>query len=309
MSSMMVAILQQTTNKDGTAIRAQVMADFPLGSARGIEFAKTLRHTLDQPWGQADVWLAEGDSKDSDMLDAIAQYSGTICGATMLVILVLVGILYRSVVIPLRGIVTILVTQIVGFAILTAVYCKGYFDWIGIDAFKGIGGVNFLVPPMTFVIVLGLSLDYDVFLIGRIVEYRKLGFSDIDAIELGVWKTSKIITAAGIIMMIAFSGQLFSRMYLMNELGCVLVTAVALDTLFLRAVATPAMMAPLGSYNWWPSKMPPAHRDALQYVFEEEAHMRQAPRLGERLDTLYDGPLKSTYESLDTGGDTETGDE
>merc|ERR1712048_327482 len=228
-----------------------------------------VRKSLDQSWGQANVWLAEGDSKDADMLDAIAEWSGIICGATMVIILVLVGILYRSIVIPLRGIVTILVTQIVGFAILTAVYCKGYFNGLGIDAFKGIGGVNFLVPPMTFVIVLGLSLDYDVFLIGRIVEYRKQGFSDNDAIELGVWKTSQIITAAGIIMMIAFSGQLFSRMYLMNELGCVLVTAVALDTLFLRAVATPAMMAPLGNSNWWPSKMPLASRNALEYVFEE----------------------------------------
>merc|ERR1712014_376189 len=160
-------------------------------------------------------------------------------------------------------------TQIVGFAALTAVYSKGYFDFLGIEALKQVDGVNFLVLPMTFVIVLGLSLDYDVFLIGRIVEYRKMGFSDMDAIELGVYKTSKIITAAGVIMMIAFSGQLFSRMYLLNQLGCVLVTAVALDTLFLRAIATPAMMAPLGSSNWWPSKMPPANRNAMEYVFEE----------------------------------------
>merc|ERR1712187_148417 len=228
---------------------------------------------------QAPSCNATGVAPCTDMLDAIAEWSGLICGATMMVILVLVGILYRSIVIPLRGIVTILVTQIVGFAVLTAVYCKGYFDGLGIDALKEIGGVNFLVPPMTFVIVLGLSLDYDVFLIGRIVEYRKLGFSDTDAIELGVWKTSKIITAAGIIMMIAFSGQLFSRMYLMNELGCVLVTAVALDTLFLRAVATPAMMAPLGNYNWWPSKMPPANRNAIEYVFEEIALLKQNARI------------------------------
>merc|ERR1712151_340795 len=292
-------------NKAGNAVRAHVMADFPLGSKGGIDFTKGVRKSLDQPWRKAEVWLAEGDSKDADMLDAIAEWSGLICGATMMVILVLVGILYHSIVIPLRGIVTILVTQIVGFAILTAVYCHGYFSGLGIDAFKGIGGVNFLVPPMTFVIVLGLSLDYDVFLIGRIVEYRKMGFSDMDAIELGVYKTSQIITAAGVIMMIAFSGQLLSRMYLVNELGCVLVTAVALDTLFLRAIATPAMMAPLGSLNWWPSKMPLATLDAMEYVAKEESISRQRVRS----PSFEDSPYKPSNSSTDTGGDTETGDE
>merc|ERR1712048_931101 len=133
--------------------------------------------------------------------------------------------------------------------------------------------------------------------------YRKMGFSDMDAIELGVYKTSKIITAAGVIMMIAFSGQLLSRMYLVNELGCVLVTAVALDTLFLRAIATPAMMAPLGSLNWWPSRMPPVTRDALEYVHEESNMKYSVHANGD------DSPLKSTYTPVDTSGDTtEAGD-
>merc|ERR1712048_762322 len=134
--------------------------------------------------------------------------------------------------------------------------------------------------------------------------YRKMGFSDMDAIELGVYKTSQIITAAGVIMMIAMGGQLLSRMYLVNELGCVLVTAVALDTLFLRAIATPAMMAPLGSLNWWPSRMPPATRNALEYVHEEEAAMKQSV-----IANGDNSPVKSSYTPVDTGGDTtEAGD-
>merc|ERR1719277_2789429 len=103
--------------------------------------------------------------------------------------------------------------------------------------------------------------------------------------------------------MIAFSANLLSRMCILNQLGVVLVTAVALDTLFLRAIATPAMMAPLGSLNWWPSKMPPATLDALEHVLEEEALLSKKT-IGVRLE---DSPCRPSYSPVDVGGDTETG--
>lgn len=63
---------------------------------------------------------------------------------------------------------------------------------------------------MTFPVVVGLGLDYDTFLLTRIMEYRMSGLSDRQSVLKGTVKTGGIITAAGIIMAIAFSGLLFS---------------------------------------------------------------------------------------------------
>merc|ERR1712083_86521 len=101
-----------------------------------------------------------------------------------------------------------------------------------------------MVMPFLFFVALGLSLDYDVFLLGRIVEFRCAGFNDRDAIELGLWKTGKIITAAGSIMTIAFSGLLISKISCMHVMGAGMVVAVLLDTFIMRSLITPALMAP-----------------------------------------------------------------
>jgi len=72
----------------------------------------------------------------------------------------------------------------------------------------------------------GLSLDYDVFLISRVVEYRTEGRSDAESVLLGLAKTGRIITAAGLIMAIAFFGLLLSDQSSMNQLSFFLVVSV-----------------------------------------------------------------------------------
>mmetsp|Transcript_33193 Transcript_33193/g.91489 ORF Transcript_33193/g.91489 Transcript_33193/m.91489 type:complete len:911 (-) Transcript_33193:91-2823(-) len=301
LTAMMVAVLAETTNVDGSALRAHLLVDFAPGVEAGCDFVRVVRGLFGKDLGPVRAWLGGGDGINKDMLDAINASMMQICGATMAVVLLIIGLLYRSVMIPVRGIVTILTTQIVAFATLTFIFTNGALDGLGIAAWKGVGGVYFLIPPMTFTIVLGLSLDYDVFLIGRIVEFRKEGYSDDDSIVLGVWKTSGIITAAGAIMAIAFSGLLFSRMYLMNEFGTVLVVAVMLDTLFLRAVATPAMMAPLGRLNWWPHKMPQPTRRAGDYFAEEQAQAAKRNPPGT--------PASEKSSSVSNESDSTTGEE
>ena len=75
---------------------------------------------------------------------------------------------------------TIAITEVAAFAILAAVYCNGALDSFGLASLAKSGSVSFMVPAMSFAVVLGLSLDYDVFLIGRIVEFRMKGYSDKD---------------------------------------------------------------------------------------------------------------------------------
>ena len=91
----------------------------------------------------------------------------------------------------------------------------------------------------------------------RVIEFRVEGYSDSISLARGVYRTGRIITAAGIIMAIAFGALLFSDTPALNQLAFFLSFAVLFDTFVIRSVVVPAMMGLLGSWNWWPRKLPP----------------------------------------------------
>merc|ERR1712050_512811 len=103
----------------------------------------------------------------------------------------------------------------------------------------------------------------DIFLLGRVCEYRCQGEGDRESIAYGVAKTGPFITSAGIIMAIAFSGLMLSPIPMLNQVSLLLVAAVLIDTFFIRSLATPAIHAPLGGLNWWPRKVPPVRGTAV----------------------------------------------
>ncbi len=72
-------------------------------------------------------------------------------------------------------------------------------------------GVCWVPPVLSFSILVGFGLDYHIFLLSRIVEFRRDGFSDRESIVLGVARTGRVITAAGVIMAVAFLGLLFAH--------------------------------------------------------------------------------------------------
>eukprot|EP00035_Acanthoeca_spectabilis_P003775 m.95382 g.95382 ORF g.95382 m.95382 type:complete len:167 (+) comp12328_c0_seq1:2299-2799(+) len=92
--------------------------------------------------------------------------------------------------------------------------------------------------------------------VGRIVESRELGFSTRDSIIDGVVDTGTVITAAGVIMSLAFFGLLLSDILLLNQMSFFLLFAVLFDTFIVRTLVVPSMMFWLGEANWWPRKMP-----------------------------------------------------
>ena len=113
----------------------------------------------------------------------------------------------------------------------------------------------------------GIGLDYDIFLISRIQEYRAKGYTETSSIVKGLVKTGSIITAAGMIMAIAFSGLLFTTSGVLYQMAFLLVLAVLLDTLVVRLFLVPAIMqifADLGMGNFFPASYlwswpPPLH--------------------------------------------------
>jgi RND superfamily putative drug exporter len=97
----------------------------------------------------------------------------------------------------------------------------------------------------------GLSMDYEVFLVSRMREAWDSGLDNAAAVAVGLERTGRIITAAAVIMVAAFSGFLAGRIVGLQEFGVGLAVAVLLDATVVRSLLVPSLMAVFGRWNWW----------------------------------------------------------
>merc|ERR1712096_45444 len=104
--------------------------------------------------------------------------------------------------------------------------------------------------------MVALGLDYDIFLVSRIIEYRMNGLSDHRSIVKGVARTGNIISGAGVIMALAFCGLFSTDKVSLHQFAALLVTSVLLDAFIVRTVLVPALMMIAQKWNWWPRNMP-----------------------------------------------------
>jgi putative drug exporter of the RND superfamily len=187
-----------------------------------------------------------GDVNDS----LIGVYSAwpIMAGGVSIVVLCIMGFSFRSVLIALRGVVTIGITIVFVSGLAKLAYCDGVFsflgDFAGFDpsAAKSDLGMVWIVQPTIFPLMVGIALDYDIFLVGRICELHDGGMSTRDSILMGVASTGTIITAAGVIQGLAFFGLMMSEILVLNQLSFFLFFAVVFDTLVVRTLVVPSLM-------------------------------------------------------------------
>lgn len=247
-------------DRKATYVTMQLSLD-PFGET-GQEWVEYVRREL--PSGPGGViepryYLTHGAAEIMDAADTVYSLFPTVAGGTLAVVLVLYCIGFGSIVLPIRAVISICFAAVWVFGLAILVYEDGVLQWTHYAPISPVNGsprLCWLIPVMSFSIMVGLSLDYDVFLVSRIVEYRAEGKSDVDSVLLGLAKTGRIIAAAGIIMAIAFFGLLLSSQASMNQLSFFLVVAVLFDTFVVRLFFVPAMMGILGKANWYPMHMP-----------------------------------------------------
>merc|ERR1719343_1216887 len=99
-------------------------------------------------------------------------------------------------------------------------------------------------------------MDYEIFLLERIREFREEGFGDRESIQLGLSATGNTITCAGLIMALTFAAQLLGSIPTTNQLGFVLVFSIVVDTFVVRTILVPAMLSLVPCTNYFPMKMP-----------------------------------------------------
>lgn len=113
------------------------------------------------------------------------------------------------------------------------------------------GEVEGWIPVFLFAVMFGLSMDYEVFLVTRMRESWDRAADNTRAVAHGLESTGRIVTAAAVIMVAAFSGFAAGRVEPLQQFGFALGLAVLIDVTVVRAVLVPAAMAVLGRWNWW----------------------------------------------------------
>lgn len=163
---------------------------------------------------------------------------------------VLLGLMLRSLLIPLKAIALNTLTVGATFGVVTLIFQEGWgASLFGLS--NGLGFVDTSLPIFVFAIVFGISMDYEVFLVSRIIEGHRTGMSDRDAVAYALGATGGVITSAALIMFVVFAAFATSQVVLIKSLAVGLSVAVALDATLVRLVVVPAVMRLAGRWNWW----------------------------------------------------------
>merc|ERR1712032_882377 len=161
-------------------------------------------------------------------------------------VLLLSSLAFCSVFIALRVLITLALTLFMVFGMATIAYGHGGLCWLAI----------IVCAP----IMVGLTMDYDMFLSTHIYELRKdEKYNTRHSVLKGLAESGTTITTAGIIMTVAFAALMLSQITVLNQFGFLLVSVSIIDTFMVRAVLVPALMLVIGEKNWWPGKMPPGN--------------------------------------------------
>ena len=198
---------------------------------------------------RADVLVGGTSAIEADASRALYDRFPFVVGIILAATFVMLMILFRSVLIPLKAVILNLLSVLASYGLLVIVFQSGLGESV-LD-FTSTGTVNWVTPVLLFAILFGLSMDYEVFLMSRIRELHDRGYPNEYAVALGLERTAKVITGAAAIMVVVFGAFVLSSILLMKELGFALAAAVLIDATIVRVILVPATMRLLGERAWW----------------------------------------------------------
>ena len=184
-----------------------------------------------------------------DFGDAISEKLPLFIGVVILLSALLLMMVFRSVLVPLKAILMNLLSIGAAFGIVVAVFQNGWgASIIGVE---DTGPIIAFFPIFLFSIVFGLSMDYEVFLMSRIHEEWERDKDATEAVTRGLALTGRVITAAAAIMITVFASFMLTDERITKLFGLGLASAVLVDALIIRSILVPAIMQLFGKAAWW----------------------------------------------------------
>ena len=266
---------RQHVDPTGHYFQIEVVGKSEYGSPPALDFVHRLRDRIIPAAGFPEgvqVYAGGGPPSGVDFLElTYGAFPWLVLGVLLLTYILLLRA-FRSILLPLKAIILNLLSIGAAYGVLVIFFKWGGADAVGLISFDQIEG---WIPVFIFAMVFGLSMDYEVFLVSRMREEWDAGRPNAEAVALGLAKTGRIVTAAGLVMFAAFMGFVAGSIVGLQQFGFGLAVAILLDVTIVRALLVPSAMELFGRWNWWlpdnvarvfrvkPSPLAPKSRPAM----------------------------------------------
>ena len=195
------------------------------------------------------LYLGGAAAQGADLLSVLLRTFPWIVLLALLLTFLLLFRAFNSVVLPLKAILLDLISLTVAFGIV--VYSFGSHSIGNALGVYHLNQIEAWAMVFLFVLLFGVSMDYEVFIILRIKEARDRGSTNSEAILEGITESGIIVTTAALIFIGAVSGLVLGHFAGLQELGIGLVFGVLIDATIIRGLLLPSLMVLLGRWNWW----------------------------------------------------------
>jgi RND superfamily putative drug exporter len=233
----------------GKDIRVQIIPGTSSRSQDAERLIKELR-ALEKP----DGLLIGGAAADfTDSQGGIARTLPWALGWIGITVFILIFIFTGSIILPIKAVLLNGLSLVATLGVITWVFIEGNLKWL-VGDFTVTGTLDTGSVILVAVVVFGLSMDYELFLLSRIREEHLLGKSNVEAVATGLQRSARIITAAALLLAVVFAAFISSGVTSIKMLGFGVAFAVLLDATLVRALLVPALMRLFGERNWWAPK-------------------------------------------------------
>lgn len=192
--------------------------------------------------------VAGQTASDLDVIAFITAKMPYALGFVLLVTYIVLFLMTGSVLLPLKAVVTNLLSISASFGAMVWIFQQGHLsNLLNFTA----QSIDPSLPVILFALVFGLSMDYEVLLIARIQERWRATGDNTRAVAEGLERSGRLITGAAAIMITVFLAFGLADVVLIKSIGIGIAIAIAVDATLVRALMVPAIMRLLGPLNWW----------------------------------------------------------
>ncbi len=215
----------------------------------GSTDAKNLVNQLRENRPDYPIWVTGQTAHLMDFTHAIAERAPYAIAVVILATFVLLFLLTGSILVPIKALLINVVSLGASLGVLVLIFQDGRFE--SILNFDSVGGIEAIIPILVVSLGFGLAMDYEMFLLSRIKEFKDKGLTNNEAVVVGLQRSGRIITSAALIVVLVFSGFALGDLLVIKETGIALAVAVTIDATLVRCLLVPATMTLLGEWNWW----------------------------------------------------------
>jgi RND superfamily putative drug exporter len=189
----------------------------------------------------------------TDSQNGISRTLPWALGWIVLSVLVLIFVFTGSIILPIKAVILNFLSLGAAMGVLTWVFVDGNLQWL-VGSFTVTGTLDTSIVILIAVVVFGLSMDYELFLLSRIREEHLAGKSNVESVAVGLQRSARIITAAAVLLAVVFGAFVTSGVTSIKTMGFGVALAVMLDATIVRGLLVPALMRLFGENNWWAPK-------------------------------------------------------